>query len=104
MTCANRIGDLMKLVPGALAVLFEGGIRTAFVLRYERAIFLVQAFQTIKDQSMNATTNTPSLTFNSAGLFTLALRLVVVWTYFSAFWRRVRLGEQAGSGSRRIYR
>lgn len=26
-----------------------------------------------------------------AGLFTLALRLVVGWTYFSAFWRRVAL-------------
>lgn len=28
---------------------------------------------------------------NNAGLFTLALRLVVGWTYFSAFWRRVAL-------------
>lgn len=28
---------------------------------------------------------------NPAGLFTLALRLVVGWTYFSAFWRRVAL-------------
>lgn len=28
---------------------------------------------------------------NSAGLYTLALRLVVGWTYFSAFWRRVAL-------------
>ena len=26
-----------------------------------------------------------------AGLFTLALRLVVGWTYFSAFWRRLVL-------------
>lgn len=28
---------------------------------------------------------------NNAGLYTLALRLVVGWTYFSAFWRRVAL-------------
>ena len=26
-----------------------------------------------------------------AGLFTLSLRLVVGWTYFSAFWRRLVL-------------
>lgn len=31
----------------------------------------------------------PSL--STAGMFTLALRLVVGWTYFSAFWRRVAL-------------
>ncbi len=29
--------------------------------------------------------------FNTAGLFTLTLRLVVGWTYFSAFWRRLIL-------------
>jgi len=29
--------------------------------------------------------------FNMAGLFTLSLRLVVGWTYFSAFWRRLIL-------------
>lgn len=29
--------------------------------------------------------------YRMAGLFTLALRLVVGWTYFSAFWRRVAL-------------
>lgn len=29
--------------------------------------------------------------YKMAGLFTLALRLVVGWTYFSAFWRRVAL-------------
>lgn len=81
----------MKLVPEGLAVLFRGGIRAAFVLRYEMATFLLQALQTIKERSMNATTNTSSRTFNSAGLFTLALRLVVGWTYFSAFWRRVAL-------------
>lgn len=28
-----------------------------------------------------------------AGLFTLSLRLVVGWTYFSAFWRRLVLRE-----------
>ena len=28
---------------------------------------------------------------NNVGLYTLALRLVVGWTYFSAFWRRVAL-------------
>ena len=32
-----------------------------------------------------------SQSYNYAGLFTLALRLVVGWTYFSAFWRRVAL-------------
>ena len=31
---------------------------------------------------------------NDAGLFTLALRLVVGWTYFSAFWRRVALANK----------
>ncbi|MCD8183899.1 MAG: quinol oxidase [Bacteroides sp.] len=29
--------------------------------------------------------------FNLSGMFTLALRLVVGWTYFSAFWRRLVL-------------
>ena len=29
--------------------------------------------------------------YSIAGLFTLSLRLVVGWTYFSAFWRRVVL-------------
>ncbi|HCY82607.1 MAG TPA: quinol oxidase, partial [Xanthomarina gelatinilytica] len=28
---------------------------------------------------------------NDSGLLALALRLVVGWTYFSAFWRRVAL-------------
>jgi thiosulfate dehydrogenase [quinone] large subunit len=36
-------------------------------------------------------TNTSILPDNSAGLFTLSLRLVVGWTYFSAFWRRLVL-------------
>lgn len=31
------------------------------------------------------------LSANRAGLYTLALRLVIGWTYFSAFWRRVAL-------------
>src|SRR5690554_4024948 len=31
---------------------------------------------------------------NQAGLFTLALRLVVGWTYFSAFWRRLVLDNK----------
>ncbi len=31
---------------------------------------------------------------NNAGLFTLAIRLVVGWTYFSAFWRRVILADK----------
>lgn len=48
---------------------------------------------------MNATTNTSSRTFNSAGLFTLALRLVVGWTYFSAFWRRVGLENKLDVGT-----
>lgn len=30
-----------------------------------------------------------NLTFNYAGLFTLSIRLVAGWTYFSAFWRRL---------------
>lgn len=38
----------------------------------------------------NASTSVPT-SFNSAGFFTLALRLVVGWTYFSAFWRRVAI-------------
>ena len=29
--------------------------------------------------------------FNMAGLFTLSIRLVIGWTYFSAFWRRMVL-------------
>lgn len=29
--------------------------------------------------------------YSLAGMFTLALRLVVGWTYFSAFWRRLML-------------
>ncbi|OBX22224.1 MULTISPECIES: TQO small subunit DoxD [Bizionia] len=32
--------------------------------------------------------------YNTAGLFTLAIRLVVGWTYFSAFWRRVALANK----------
>lgn len=32
--------------------------------------------------------------FTVAGLFTLSLRLVVGWTYFSAFWRRVVLAQK----------
>ena len=32
--------------------------------------------------------------FDMAGLFTLALRLVVGWTYFSALWRRVALSNK----------
>jgi len=31
---------------------------------------------------------------NTAGLFTLALRLVIGWTYFSAFWRRLILDNK----------
>lgn len=29
--------------------------------------------------------------YSIAGLFTLSLRMVVGWTYFSAFWRRLVL-------------
>ncbi|MDH6250409.1 putative membrane protein YphA (DoxX/SURF4 family) [Chryseobacterium sp. H1D6B] len=36
----------------------------------------------------NNMTNQP---FNRAGLFTLSIRLVIGWTYFSAFWRRLIL-------------
>lgn len=35
--------------------------------------------------------NTESQPYNLAGLFTLALRVVVGWVYFSAFWRRLVL-------------
>src|SRR5690606_23226239 len=33
-------------------------------------------------------------TANSAGLFTLSLRWVIGWTYFSAFWRRLILDNK----------
>lgn len=33
-------------------------------------------------------------TYDIAGLFTFALRLVVGWTYFSAFWRRLFLADK----------
>ena len=35
--------------------------------------------------------NAASQSFDLAGMFTLALRLVAGWTYFSAFWRRLVL-------------
>lgn len=38
---------------------------------------------------MNLQDNRPA--YGMAGLFTLSLRLVAGWTYFSAFWRRVAL-------------
>ncbi|MCO6495515.1 MAG: DoxX family membrane protein [Bacteroidetes bacterium] len=45
--------------------------------------------------------NSKNLTANKAGLYTIALRMVIGWTYFSAFWRRLVLEnkldpEQAG--------
>src|SRR5690554_27091 len=33
-------------------------------------------------------------TYNHAGLFALSLRMVVGWTYFSAFWRRLILANK----------
>ena len=33
----------------------------------------------------------PSKAYILAGIFTLSLRLIVGWTYFSAFWRRLVL-------------
>lgn len=39
----------------------------------------------------NNTVYTELQAYNLAGLFTLALRLVAGWTYFSAFWRRLIL-------------
>src|SRR6516162_3318896 len=36
--------------------------------------------------------------FLLAGTFTLALRLVVGWTYFSAFWRRLVLTNKLDEG------
>lgn len=37
---------------------------------------------------------TSTLAGSQAGLFTLALRLVIGWTYFSAFWRRLVLDNK----------
>lgn len=34
---------------------------------------------------------TTSRVYNLSGMFTLTLRLVVGWTYFSVFWRRIVL-------------
>lgn len=42
---------------------------------------------TIMQSTISAARQNP----NTPGLFTLALRLIVGWTYFSAFWRRVAL-------------
>lgn len=42
----------------------------------------------------NNITKTSFESFRMAGLFTLALRLVVGWTYFSAFWRRLFLANK----------
>jgi len=42
----------------------------------------------------NNITNPAFESFRMAGLFTLALRLVVGWTYFSAFWRRLFLANK----------
>ncbi|OBJ71018.1 TQO small subunit DoxD [Mycobacterium sp. 1274756.6] len=36
----------------------------------------------------------PTRTFDTAGLITLPIRLVIGWTYFSAFWRRVALEDK----------
>ncbi|MEK9551461.1 TQO small subunit DoxD, partial [Bacillus cereus] len=38
---------------------------------------------------MKHTTNSQS--YDLAGLYTLSLRMVIGWTYFSAFWRRLVL-------------
>lgn len=38
---------------------------------------------------MNHTINNQR--YHTAGLFSLSLRLVIGWTYFSAFWRRLVL-------------
>lgn len=37
--------------------------------------------------------------FNMAGVFTLSLRLVTGWTYFSAFWRRLILEDKLDANS-----
>lgn len=42
----------------------------------------------------NQTIDSQVQSYNLAGLFTLALRLVVGWTYFSAFWRRLVLDNK----------
>lgn len=40
------------------------------------------------------TNNIKNQSYNMAGLFTLSIRLVVGWTYFSAFWRRTVLTDK----------
>ncbi|AFM04832.1 putative membrane protein [Bernardetia litoralis DSM 6794] len=50
---------------------------------------------------MNISNNNSTQSYSMTGAFSLALRLVVGWTYFSAFWRRLFLAnkldpEQAG--------
>lgn len=42
----------------------------------------------------NIINNTEIQSYNLAGSFTLVLRLVVGWTYFSAFWRRLFLANK----------
>lgn len=43
---------------------------------------------------MNSQTKASLSTYSFAGLFTLSLRLVAGWTYFSALWRRVVLANK----------
>lgn len=43
---------------------------------------------------MKSTIKSNSNTYNLAGLFTLSLRLVAGWTYFSALWRRTVLADK----------
>ncbi len=47
----------------------------------------------------NNTTQFELPSFHVAGLFSLALRLVVGWTYFSAFWRRLFLADKLNPDS-----
>ena len=54
----------------------------------EAAYFLYADSQLIISKMKH---NSNSQPYDMAGLFTLSMRLVIGWTYFSAFWRRVIL-------------
>lgn len=41
--------------------------------------------------------------YTLAGIFTLSLRLIVGWTYFSAFWQETRPRKQTYPGFYRIH-
>ncbi len=47
-----------------------------------------------KQYKMNIQNNSLAQSYHIAGTITLALRLVIGWTYFSAFWRRLILANK----------